>query len=36
MIDLIRKGNFDNTKNIVFLHTGGSAALFAYVDQLVT
>jgi L-cysteate sulfo-lyase len=36
MIDLIRKGEFDNAKNIVFLHTGGSAALFAYVDQLVT
>jgi L-cysteate sulfo-lyase len=36
MIDLIRKGDFENTKNIVFLHTGGSAALFAYVDQLVT
>jgi len=36
MIDLIRKGDFDNAKNIVFLHTGGSAALFAYVDQLVT
>ncbi len=36
MIDLIRKGDFDNTKNVVFLHTGGSAALFAYVDQLVT
>lgn len=36
MIDLIRNGEFDGTSNIVFLHTGGSAALFAYVDQLVT
>ena len=35
MIDLIRNGTF-STGNIVFLHTGGSAALFAYVDQLQT
>jgi 1-aminocyclopropane-1-carboxylate deaminase/D-cysteine desulfhydrase-like pyridoxal-dependent ACC family enzyme len=34
MIDLIRNGNFDDAANIVFLHTGGSAALFAYSDQL--
>lgn len=36
MIDLIRKGDFGTASNIVFLHTGGSAALFAYVDQLKT
>lgn len=30
MIDLARKGAFDGMSNIVFLHTGGSAALFAY------
>jgi len=30
MIDLIRKGHFDGMENIVFLHTGGSAALFGY------
>ncbi|MDA0705031.1 MAG: D-cysteine desulfhydrase [Proteobacteria bacterium] len=36
MIDLIRKGEFGAASNIVFLHTGGSAALFAYVDQLRT
>lgn len=36
MIDLIRSGYFDDAKNIVFLHTGGSAALFAYADQLQT
>ncbi len=35
MIDLIRNGSF-SSGNIVFLHTGGSAALFAYVDQLQT
>ena len=36
MIDLIRKGEFKDASNIVFLHTGGSAALFAYLDQLET
>ena len=35
MIDLIRNGTLTNG-NIVFLHTGGSAALFAYADQLHT
>jgi L-cysteate sulfo-lyase len=35
MIDLIRTGSL-SSGNIVFLHTGGSAALFAYVDQLQT
>jgi L-cysteate sulfo-lyase len=34
MIDLVRKGEFAADDNIVFLHTGGSAALFAYADQL--
>ena len=36
MIDLIRNSHFEAADNIVFLHTGGSAALFAYTDQLVT
>lgn len=36
MIDLVAGGYFEGAKNIVFLHTGGSAALFAYVDQLNT
>jgi L-cysteate sulfo-lyase len=36
MIDLVRKGEFKDVSNIVFLHTGGSAALFAYLDQLHT
>ena len=35
MIDLVRKGELGNG-NIVFLHTGGSAALFAYTDQIHT
>jgi D-cysteine desulfhydrase family pyridoxal phosphate-dependent enzyme len=34
MIDLIRKGEFDKDETIVFWHTGGSAALFAYAEQL--
>ncbi|WP_119165143.1 D-cysteate sulfo-lyase [Algihabitans albus] len=30
LIDLIRKGHFEQGERIVFLHTGGSAALFGY------
>lgn len=30
LIDLIRKGHFKATDNVVFLHTGGSVALFGY------
>ena len=30
LIDLIREGHFDPGENVVFLHTGGSAGLFAY------
>lgn len=30
LIDLIRKGQFKKEENVVFLHTGGSAALFGY------
>lgn len=30
MIDLVRKGHFKKGENVVFLHTGGAAALFAY------
>ncbi len=36
MIDLIRNDKLDAARKIVFLHTGGSAALFAYADQLRT
>jgi L-cysteate sulfo-lyase len=36
MIDLVRKGFFRRAENIVFIHTGGTAGLFAYVDQLKT
>jgi L-cysteate sulfo-lyase len=34
LIDLIRKHEFRKDETIVFWHTGGSAALFAYADQL--
>jgi len=30
LVDLIRKGHFKPADNIVFLHTGGSVALFGY------
>ena len=36
LIDLVRKGYFKDAKNVVFIHTGGSAGLFAYADQLKT
>ncbi len=34
LIDLIRKGQFAKDENVVFLHTGGQAGLFAYQDAL--
>jgi L-cysteate sulfo-lyase len=30
LIDLIRKGHFNKSDNVVFLHTGGSVGLFGY------
>lgn len=36
MIDLIGRGHFAGARNIVFVHTGGSAGLFAYRDRLST
>lgn len=32
LIDLVRRGYFARTDNVLFLHTGGSPALFAYLD----
>ena len=29
-VDLIRKGHFKKGERVVFLHTGGSVALFGY------
>lgn len=34
LIDLIRNGQFGKDSNVVFLHTGGSVALFGYPDRL--
>ena len=33
LIDLIRNGSFKRGQNIVFIHTGGSAGLFGYLDD---
>lgn len=35
VIDLIRKGIIGKDERVLFWHTGGQAALFAYADQLV-
>ena len=34
MLDLIRSGEIGSEETVVFVHTGGSAALFAYHDRL--
>ena len=34
LIDLIRKGEFKAGQNVLFWHTGGTSALFAYASQL--
>jgi L-cysteate sulfo-lyase len=34
LIDLCRKGEFGKDENVVFLHTGGQAGLFAYREAL--
>ena len=33
MVDLIKKGYFDKSKAVVFIHTGGTPALFVYSDS---
>lgn len=32
LIDLVRKGHFAENANVLFLHTGGSPVLYAYMD----
>lgn len=32
MLDLLKKGYFNECENILFIHTGGSPALYAYTD----
>jgi 1-aminocyclopropane-1-carboxylate deaminase/D-cysteine desulfhydrase-like pyridoxal-dependent ACC family enzyme len=34
LIDLIKKGRFKSTDTIVFIHTGGIPALFAYNKEI--
>ena len=34
LIDLVRKGYFKKNENVLFIHTGGSSALYAYKDVL--
>lgn len=34
LIDLIRKGHFKQGETVLFIHTGGSPALFAYQDTI--
>jgi D-cysteine desulfhydrase len=34
MIDLIRKGVIGKEERVLFWHTGGQPALFAYAEQL--
>jgi D-cysteine desulfhydrase len=35
LIDLVRRGAFQPGQNVLFLHTGGSPALYAYQDVLI-
>ena len=32
LVDLVRNGHFEEGSNVLFLHTGGSPALYAYLD----
>jgi D-cysteine desulfhydrase len=34
LIDLVRKGYFEKKENVLFLHTGGSPALYAYMKDV--
>jgi len=34
LIDLVRKGTFDQKENILFIHTGGSPALYVYMNYI--
>jgi D-cysteine desulfhydrase len=36
LIDLVRKGHFEKDRSVLFLHTGGSPALYAYQDYLLS
>jgi D-cysteine desulfhydrase len=34
LIDLVRKGIFDKKENLLFIHTGGSPALYVYMNEI--
>jgi 1-aminocyclopropane-1-carboxylate deaminase/D-cysteine desulfhydrase-like pyridoxal-dependent ACC family enzyme len=34
LIDMVRLGHFSQDQNVVFIHTGGSLALFRYREEL--
>jgi D-cysteine desulfhydrase len=34
LIDLVRKGSFNKDENIIFVHTGGSPALYVYMSDI--
>ena len=36
LIDLVRQGYFKKESNILFVHTGGSPALYVYADYLLS
>lgn len=36
LIDLVRKGYFKKGENVLFVHTGGSPALFAYMENILS
>jgi D-cysteine desulfhydrase len=34
LIDLVRRGYFDKEENVLFIHTGGSPALYVYREAI--
>ena len=36
LIDLVRKGTFNKDESILFVHTGGSPALYVYMDEILS
>ena len=34
LIDLVRKGTFNQDENLLFVHTGGSPALYVYMQDI--
>ena len=36
LIDLVRKGAFNKNENLLFVHTGGSPALYVYMEEILS